>query len=129
MSRIKVLGFLWHLIQPFSFFSSANGHHVTNGKPAIFRPGVASGATSSSTSAPTTTSGGGGGGAGTTTPELSMVMEKAQVLLTSGEFSALNLLLDDYISETIGVEEFSDELLQMFAGGEKVRREKKKKCG
>ena len=54
-----------------------------------------------------------------------MVMEKAQVLLTSGEFSALNLLLDDYISGSIRVEEFSDELLQMFAGGEKVIKEKK----
>lgn len=90
--------------------SHQGGAITTNGKQQLFRTSSAAAASSTATQGMKTTA----------TPELSMVMEKAQVLLTSGEFSALNLLLDDYISGAIRVEEFSDELLHMFAGGEKV---------
>lgn len=53
-------------------------------------------------------------------PELAMVLEKAQVLLNRNEFSALSLLLDEYRTGGIGIEEFASGLSQIIADGEKV---------
>ena len=50
-----------------------------------------------------------------------MVLEKAQVMLTSPEFTSLTNLIEDYLTTSIGVDEFASNLIQMFAGGEKVR--------
>ncbi|TRY63993.1 hypothetical protein TCAL_02079 [Tigriopus californicus] len=52
-------------------------------------------------------------------PELAMVLEKAQVLLNRNEFSALSLLLDEYRTCGIGIEEFASGLSQIIADGEK----------
>ena len=59
----------------------------------------------------------------TSSPELSMVLEKAMVMLDSEEFANLSLLLDEYDARAISVEQFSAELAHLLASGngEKVR--------
>eukprot|EP00095_Tigriopus_kingsejongensis_P002048 maker-scaffold556_size137522-snap-gene-0.36 protein:Tk02048 transcript:maker-scaffold556_size137522-snap-gene-0.36-mRNA-1 annotation:"GJ11820" len=53
------------------------------------------------------------------TPELTMVLEKAQVLLNSDEYSALGMVLVDYLSGATAIEDFISDLSQIIAGGEK----------
>jgi len=58
------------------------------------------------------------------TPELSMVLEKALVLLTAPEFGRLNDLLDAYRSSAASVDDFAAALMAMLAGGQKVKTSK-----
>ncbi len=52
--------------------------------------------------------------------ELSMVLEKALVLLSDEEFSALGVLLDEYRAGDMDVEEFTASLASIISNGQKV---------
>ncbi|CAB4055663.1 WHRN [Lepeophtheirus salmonis] len=52
-------------------------------------------------------------------PEWSMVLEKARVLLTPGEFASLRLSISEYEDRTISVETFAQDLLQLLGDEEK----------
>lgn len=56
-----------------------------------------------------------------TSPEMSMVLEKAMVLLNSKEFSILRRLLAEYEASEISVDTFAESLLQLIRDQEKVR--------
>ena len=56
----------------------------------------------------------------TGSPELSMVLEKAIVLLNGKEFSALRRILAEYEATEINIDTFADSLLQLIKGQEKV---------
>jgi hypothetical protein len=56
-----------------------------------------------------------------TSPELSMVLEKAIVLLNGNEFSALRRILAEYEATEINVDTFAESLLQLITDQEKVR--------
>ena len=58
---------------------------------------------------------------GIETPELSMVLEKAQVLLNRNEFAAMSLLLSEYDAREISVDVFVKDLLSLISDKEKVR--------
>lgn len=53
-------------------------------------------------------------------PELSMVLEKAMVLLNSKEFSALRRILAEYEASEINIDTFAESLLQLIRDQEKV---------
>ena len=54
-------------------------------------------------------------------PELSMVLEKALVLLSPVEFGSLGVLLDEYrVRGTIGVDGFTAGVADIISHGEKV---------
>ena len=54
-------------------------------------------------------------------PELSMVLEKALVLLSPVEFGSLGVLLDEYrVRSTIGVDGFTAGVADIISHGEKV---------
>ena len=55
-----------------------------------------------------------------TSPELSMVLEKAIVLLNGKEFSALRRILADYQATEINIDTFAENLLQLITDQEKV---------
>ena len=55
-----------------------------------------------------------------TSPELSMVLEKAIVLLNGKEFSALRRILADYQTTEINIDTFAENLLQLITDQEKV---------
>ena len=55
-----------------------------------------------------------------TSPELSMVLEKAIVLLNGKEFSALRRILAEYDATEINVDTFAENLLQLITDQEKV---------
>ena len=55
-----------------------------------------------------------------TSPELSMVLEKAIVLLNGNEFSVLRRILADYEATEINVDTFADSLLHLIRDQEKV---------
>ena len=55
-----------------------------------------------------------------TSPELSMVLEKAIVLLNGKEFSALRRILAEYEATEITVDTFAENLLQLITDQEKV---------
>ena len=57
-----------------------------------------------------------------TSPELSMVLEKAMVLLNSNEFSALRRILAEYEASEINVDTFAESLLRLITDQEKVIR-------
>ena len=59
-----------------------------------------------------------------TSPELSMVLEKAIVLLNGKEFSALRRILAEYDATEINVDTFAENLLQLITDQEKVYGEK-----
>ena len=54
-------------------------------------------------------------------PELSMVLEKAIVLLNGKEFSALRRILAEYEATEINIDTFADSLLQLIKDQEKVK--------
>ena len=56
----------------------------------------------------------------TGSPELSMVLEKAIVLLNGNEFSALRRILAEYEATEINIDTFADSLLQLIKDQEKV---------
>ena len=56
----------------------------------------------------------------TGSPELSMVLEKAIVLLNGKEFSALRRILAEYEATEINIDTFADSLLQLIKDQEKV---------
>ena len=56
----------------------------------------------------------------TGSPELSMVLEKAIVLLNGKEFSALRRILAEYEATEITVDTFAENLLQLITDQEKV---------
>jgi hypothetical protein len=47
-------------------------------------------------------------------PALSMVLEKAQVLLSGTDCSDLSLLLDEYKTRAIGVDQLAEDLVRMI---------------
>ena len=53
-------------------------------------------------------------------PELSMVLEKAIVLLNGKEFSALRRILAEYEATEIDIDTFAESLLQLINDEEKV---------
>ena len=53
--------------------------------------------------------------------ELSMVLEKAIVLLNGKEFSALRRILAEYEATEINIDTFADSLLQLIKDQEKVK--------
>ena len=55
-----------------------------------------------------------------TSPELSMVLEKAIVLLNGKEFSALRRILAEYEATEIDIDTFAESLLQLINDEEKV---------
>ena len=55
-----------------------------------------------------------------TSPELSMVLEKAIVLLNGKEFSALRRILADYQTTEINIDTFAENLLHLITDQEKV---------
>ena len=55
-----------------------------------------------------------------TSPELSLVLEKATVLLNGNEFSILRRILADYEAAEINVDTFADSLLHLIRDQEKV---------
>ena len=55
-----------------------------------------------------------------TSPELSLVLEKAMVLLNGDEFSVLRRILADYEATEINVDTFADSLLRLIRDHEKV---------
>ena len=55
-----------------------------------------------------------------TSPELSMVLEKAVVLLNGGEFSVLRRILAEYEASEINIDTFAESLLQLIKDQEKV---------
>ena len=57
----------------------------------------------------------------TGSPELSMVLEKAIVLLNGKEFSALRRILAEYEATEINIDTFADSLLQLIKDQEKER--------
>ena len=57
----------------------------------------------------------------TGSPELSMVLEKAIVLLNGKEFSALRRILAEYEATEINIDTFADSLLQLIKDQEKVK--------
>ena len=56
----------------------------------------------------------------TGSPELSMVLEKAIVLLNGKEFSALRRILAEYEATEINIDMFADSLLQLIKDQERV---------
>ena len=52
--------------------------------------------------------------------DVSMVLEKAQVLLCPADFSDFSLLLDEYRTRAIGVEQLAEDLVRLLDGGKKV---------
>ena len=56
----------------------------------------------------------------TGSPELSMVLEKAIVLLNGKEFSALRRILAEYEATEIDIDTFAESLLQLINDQEKV---------
>ncbi len=54
--------------------------------------------------------------------DLSMVLEKAQVLLSAREFSDFSLLLDEYRTGAIGVDQLTEELVNLIDDGTKVTK-------
>ena len=56
----------------------------------------------------------------TGSPELSMVLEKAIVLLNGKEFSALRRILAEYEATEIDIDTFAESLLQLINDEEKV---------
>ena len=50
-----------------------------------------------------------------------MVLEKAQVLLCPADFGDFSLLLDEYRTRAIGVEQLVEDLVRLLDGGKKVR--------
>ena len=59
-------------------------------------------------------------GSDMTSPELSLVLEKATVLLNGNEFSILRRILADYEAAEINVDTFADSLLHLIRDQEKV---------
>ena len=55
-----------------------------------------------------------------TSPELSLVLEKAVVLLNGNEFSALRRILAEYEAAEINVDTFAENLLRLITDKEKV---------
>ena len=62
----------------------------------------------------------GANGSDMTSPELSLVLEKAIVLLNGNEFSVLRRILADYEATEINVDTFADSLLHLIRDQEKV---------
>ena len=60
--------------------------------------------------------------------ELSMVLEKAIVLLNGKEFSALRRILAEYEATEINIDRFADSLLQLIKDQEKVKPRLFKSC-
>ena len=59
-------------------------------------------------------------GSDMTSPEMSLVLEKAIVLLNGNEFSVLRRILADYEATKINVDTFADSLLHLIRDQEKV---------
>ena len=53
-------------------------------------------------------------------PELSMVLEKAQVLLSKADYAALSVLLSEYDAREITIDIFVNDLLSLISDQEKV---------
>ena len=64
----------------------------------------------------------GANGSDMPSPELSLVLEKAIVLLNGNEFSVLRRILADYEATEINVDTFADSLLHLIRDQEKVVR-------
>ena len=61
-------------------------------------------------------------GSDMTSPEMSLVLEKAIVLLNGNEFSVLRRILADYEATKINVDTFADSLFHLIRDQEKVVR-------